>query len=159
MSKNSPPPQNLVYKDKKIILNIHNYNIIARATHSGVPKQKSSPGQRHCSNCAEATATRLKCHSERKRGNPLNRNANLNGVLPRASFVLAITNRATTLHSQNEMDKNSNRNSVRVLAWCLACFARKWINEHLFKACLYTECAYSGCEPQGGEKANAELDV
>ena len=50
-------------------------------------------------------------------GIPLNRNANLNGVLPRASLVLAITNRATTLHSQNEMDKNSNHNSVRVLAW------------------------------------------
>ena len=24
---------------------------------------------------------------------------------------------------------------------------------------LYTECAYSECEPQGGEIANAELDV
>ena len=74
------------------------------------------------------------------------------------ALVLAITNRATTLHSQNEMDKNSNRNSVRVLAWCLACKARKWINEHQFKAFLYTKCAYSECEPQGGEKANAELD-
>ena len=52
MSKNSPPPQNLVYKDKKIILNIHNYNIIARATYSGV-------------SCAKiivlATATRKSC--------------------------------------------------------------------------------------------------
>ena len=26
--------------------------------------------------------------------------------------------------------------------------ARKRINEHLFRAFLYTECAYSGCEPQ-----------
>ncbi len=26
------------------------------------------------------------------------------------------------------------------------------INENLFKAFLYTECAYSECEPQGGEK-------
>ncbi len=28
-----------------------------------------------------------------------------------------------------------------------------------FKANLYTVCAYSKCEPQGGENANAELDV
>ena len=55
-----------------------------------------------CSNYAEATATRLKCHSERKRGNPLNRNANLNGVLPKASLVLAITNRAENLCYQFE---------------------------------------------------------
>ena len=47
---------------------------------------------------------------------------------------------------------------MRVLAWCLACFARKWINLHLFKAYLYTECAYSKCEPQGGENMSAELD-
>ena len=35
------------------------------------------------------------------------------------------------------------------------------INENLFIACLYTECATSKTEhePQGGEKANAELDV
>ena len=48
---------------------------------------------------------------------------------------------------------------MRVLAWCFACKARKWINEHLFRVYLLTECAYSECEPQGGEKANAELDV
>ena len=32
-------------------------------------------------------------------------------------------------------------------------------NGHPFRAFLYTECAYSECEPQGGEIANAELDV
>ncbi len=32
-------------------------------------------------------------------------------------------------------------------------------NEHSFKTFLYTVCACSECEPQGGEKANAELDV
>ena len=47
---------------------------------------------------------------------------------------------------------------MRVLAWCLACKARKWINEHLFRAYLYTVCAYSECGPQGGEKMSAELD-
>ena len=57
--------------------------------------------------------------------------------LPLTALVLAITNRATTLHSQNEMDKDSNRNSVRVLAWCLACIARKRINENLFGICLF----------------------
>ena len=31
-------------------------------------------------------------------------------------------------------------------------------NEHSFKAFLYTECAYSKCEPQGGENMSAELD-
>ena len=92
-----------------------------------------------CSNCAEAMTTR-------------------DCALPRASLVLAITNRATTLHSQNKMDKNSSRNSVRVLAWYLACSARKRINENLFEAFLYTECAYSECEPQGGENMSAELD-
>ena len=33
------------------------------------------------------------------------------------AFVLAITNRASPLHSQYERDKSSNRNSARVLAW------------------------------------------
>ena len=33
------------------------------------------------------------------------------------------------------------------------------INENLFEAYLLTECAYSKCEPQGGENMSAELDV
>ena len=33
-----------------------------------------------------------------------------------------------------------------------------WINENLFEAHLLTKCAYSECEPQGGEIASAELD-
>ena len=39
--------------------------------------------------------------------------------------------------------------------------ARKRINEHLFKVYLLTQGATSKTEhePQGGEKANAELDV
>ena len=36
---------------------------------------------------------------------------------------------------------------------------RKRTNEYFFKAYLYKVFAYSKCEPQGGEKANAELDV
>ena len=31
-------------------------------------------------------------------------------------------------------------------------------NEHSFRAHLLTECAYSKCEPQGGENMSAELD-
>ena len=40
-----------------------------------------------------------------------------------------------------------------------ACHARKRSNEHLFKAHLLTECAYSQTEhePQGGEPMSAEL--
>ena len=74
------------------------------------------------------------------------------------ALVLAITNRATTLNSQNEMDKNSNHNSVRVLAWYLACLHASGYNVHLFKVYLLTECAYLKCEPQGGENMSAELD-
>ena len=47
---------------------------------------------------------------------------------------------------------------MRVLAWCLACKARKWINEHLFRAYLYTVCVYFECESQGDENLSAELD-
>ena len=32
-------------------------------------------------------------------------------------------------------------------------------NGYIFEAFLYTQFAYSECEPQGGEIANAELDV
>ena len=54
----------------------------------------------------------------KRRGNPLNRNENTVAV---ATDLACFRNhyRATTLHSQNEMNKNSNRNSVRVLAWCV----------------------------------------
>lgn len=34
-----------------------------------------------------------------------------------ATHALAITNRASPLHSQYERGKNSHRNSARVLAW------------------------------------------
>lgn len=34
-----------------------------------------------------------------------------------ATLTLAITNRASPLHSQYESGKNSHRNSARVLAW------------------------------------------
>ena len=46
------------------------------------------------------------------------------------------------------MDKNSNHNSVRVLAWYLACLHASGYNVHLFKVYLLTECAYLKCEPQ-----------
>ena len=60
----------------------------------------------------------------KRRGNPLNRNANTVAI---AIDLACFRNfyRATTLHSQNETDKNSNRNSVRVLAWCVRLW-RKW---------------------------------
>ena len=43
--------------------------------------------------------------------------SNKRSLLLGTALVLAITNRASPLYSQNETDKNSNRNSVRVLAW------------------------------------------
>ena len=56
-------------------------------------------------------------------------------------------------------DKNSCRSSAKLSACCFACFARKRINEHSFRAFLYTVFAHSKTEleSQGGEKANAEL--
>ena len=55
------------------------------------------------------------------------------------------------------MDKNSCLNFARLSAWWVR-LRRKRINEDLFRAYLLTECAYSGCEPQGGENMSAELD-
>ena len=46
----------------------------------------------------------------------------------------------------------------KIVCLVSACFARKRTNEHLFKAYLYTVCAYSKCEQQGGENMSAELD-
>ena len=43
--------------------------------------------------------------------------SNKQSLLLGAALVLAITNRASPLYSQNKTGKNSNRNSVRVLAW------------------------------------------
>ena len=77
-------------------------------------------------------------------------------ALPRASLDFCSANRATTLHSQNKMDKNSNRNSVQVLAWCLACKARKRINELSFKAFLYTVCACSKTELESQRRREYE---
>ena len=49
-------------------------------------------------------------------------------LLPRATLVCHSTNRASPLYSQNKTGKNSNRNSVRVLAWWSALCAQavKW---------------------------------
>ena len=48
----------------------------------------------------------------------------------------------------------------KIVCLVLVCFARKWINEYLFEAFLYTQCATSKTEhePQGGENLSAELD-
>ena len=43
--------------------------------------------------------------------------SNKQSLLLNTALVLAITNRASPLYSQNKTGKNSNRNSVRVLAW------------------------------------------
>ncbi len=48
----------------------------------------------------------------------------------------------------------------KIVCLVCACFARKRINENLFRVYLLTECAYSQTEhePQGGENMSAELD-
>ena len=48
----------------------------------------------------------------------------------------------------------------KIVCLVSACFARKRINENLFRVYLLTECAYSQTEhePQGGENMSAELD-
>ena len=78
---------------------------------------------------------RMSFRGAKRRGNPLNRNANLNGVLPRASLVLAISTAQKIFAISSSRDKNSCHNFARLSAWWV-CLRRKRINENLFKAHL-----------------------
>ena len=82
----------------------------------------------------------------KRRGNPINRNAT-QWRLPLTALVLAITTAQKIFAISSSRDKNSCHNFSRLSAWCARLW-RKRINENLFRAFLYTECAYSGCEPQ-----------
>ncbi len=81
----------------------------------------------HCSNgvAVMAIAIIMSFRGAKRRGNPLNRNANTL-ALPLTALVLAITNRAENLCYQFRQGQNSCRNFARLSAWCLACKARKW---------------------------------
>ena len=82
----------------------------------------------------------------KRRGNPLNRNAT-QWRLPLTALVLAIT----TAQKIFAIKIRRIRNRTAVSQDCLLGELRLWrkrINENLFRAFLYTECAYSGCEPQ-----------
>ena len=82
----------------------------------------------------------------KRRGNPLNRNAT-QWRLPLTALVLAIT----TAQKIFAIKIRRIRNRTAVSQDCLLGEVRLWrkrINENLFRAFLYTECAYSGCEPQ-----------
>ena len=85
--------------------------------------------------------------------------------LPLTAFVFAITNRATTLHSQNETDKISNRNSVRMFAWYLACFARKQRSPKWERRCGRDALSNTSCESvvaktnEADCSANAEVQT
>ena len=82
----------------------------------------------------------------KRRGNPLNRNAT-QWRLPLTALVLAIT----TAQKIVAIKIRRIRNRTAVSQDCLLGEVRLWrrrINENLFRAFLYTECAYSGCEPQ-----------
>ena len=78
--------------------------------------------------------------------------------LPPTALVLAISTAQKIFAISSNTNKNSCRNFARLSAWWVR-LRRKRINEDLFRAYLLTECAYSGCEPQGGENMSAELDV
>ena len=70
----------------------------------------------------------------KRRGNPLNRNENTVAIaIDRICFRNFY--RATTLHSQNEMDKNSSRNSVRVLAWCVRLWRKRILENFVRYIC------------------------
>ena len=82
----------------------------------------------------------------KRRGNPLNRNAT-QWRLPLTALVLAIT----TAQKIFAIKIRRIRNRTAVSQDCLLGEVRLWrrrINENLFRAFLYKECAYSGCEPQ-----------
>ena len=82
----------------------------------------------------------------KRRGNPLNRNAT-QWRLPLTALVLSIT----TAQKIFAIKIRRIRNRTAVSQDCLLGEVRLWrkrINENLFRAFLYTECAYSGCEPQ-----------
>ena len=82
----------------------------------------------------------------KRRGNPLNRNAT-QWRLPSTALVLTISTAQKIFAISSIMDKNSCHSSARLSAWCPRLW-RKRMNENLFRAFLYTECAYLGCEPQ-----------
>ena len=90
------------------------------------------------------------------------------------SLDFQFSNRAENLCSQNKTDKTQTAipcecllgelrlsagfpRSLRSLGMTMV--GHPHPNGYIFEAFLYTVCAYSGCEPQGGEKASAELDV
>ena len=58
-------------------------------------------------------------------------------------------------------DKNSRRSSAKLSACCFACFARKRINEHSFRAFLYTVFAHSKTEleSQGDDRSERRAFV
>ena len=89
----------------------------------------------------------------KRRGNPLNRNAT-QWRLPLTALVLAITTAQKIFAISSSRDKNSCHSSARLSAWCARLW-RKRMNENLFRAFLYTECAYLGFEPQGRREIGA----
>ena len=78
--------------------------------------------------------------------------------LPPTALVLAISTAQKIFAISSNTDKKLLPQFRKIVCLVKACKARKRINEDLFRAYLLTECAYSGCEPQGGENMSAELD-
>ena len=96
--------------------------------------------------CGQWQPPQMSFRGVKRRGNPLNRNAT-QWRLPLTALVLAIT----TAQKIFAIKIRRIRNRTAVSQDCLLGEVRLWrkrINENLFRAFLYTECAYSGCEPQ-----------
>ena len=94
----------------------------------------------------------------KRRGNPLNRNVNTVAI----AIDLACSRnlyRAENLCYQFKQGQKLLPQFRKIVCLVNCAFGASGETKHLFKAYLLTEYAYSKCEPQGGEIANAELDV
>jgi len=71
--------------------------------------------------------------------------SNKRNLLLDTALVLAITNRASPLYSQNKTGKNSSHNSARVLAWRVrtVCASGKLERRYGHDAIIYTICTQS----------------
>ena len=108
-----------------------------------------SANRAHCSNggAVMSTAQTLSFRGATRRRNPLKRNVNTVAVaIDRTCFRNFY--RAENLCYQFEQGQKLLPQFCKIVCLVLACLARKRINRHLFRAYLYTACAYSEHEPQ-----------
>ena len=73
--------------------------------------------------------------------------------MPRALLGFQSANRAENLCYQLKQGQELKPQFRKIVCLVCACFARKRINENLFRVYLLTEYAYSECEPQGDDRS------